>query len=112
MGAYDIIDRLAAVTGKRLAPVTVYRALDYLLAGGLVHRLASRNTFMACGHQHEAAEPVVFLICDGCGSVREATSDAIRKSLADVVGTAGFRSRTEVIELVGLCRTCQANAAA
>ncbi|MEI2734956.1 MAG: transcriptional repressor [Rhodoblastus sp.] len=74
IGAYEMIDILAASAGRRPAPTQVYRALDFLVEQGLVHRLASRNAYLACGHGHEASEPVAFLICDGCGHVDEATS--------------------------------------
>src|SRR5438105_11892694 len=51
LGAYEIIDRLAA-SGPRPAPPTVYRALDFLVANGLVHRIESRNAFIACVNNH------------------------------------------------------------
>jgi len=50
LGAYEMIDRVAEATGKRPAPISIYRALDFLLENGLIHRLASRNAFLACGH--------------------------------------------------------------
>ena len=52
LGAYEIIDRLAA-RGARPAPITIYRALDFLREKGLVHRIESRNAFIACVHNHE-----------------------------------------------------------
>src|SRR6202521_3822224 len=62
LGAYDIIERLA-LKRVRPAPITAYRALEFLRANGLVHRIASRNAFIACVHDHAAGELVVFLIC-------------------------------------------------
>ncbi len=106
LGAYEMIDRVAEVTGKRPAPISVYRALDWLVENGHVHRLASRNAFLACGHAHAASEPVVFLICDTCGTVKEATSDETRVALDHVAGGAGFRPRSRVIELAGECARC------
>jgi Fur family zinc uptake transcriptional regulator len=61
LGAYEIMDRLAE-QGPRPAPISVYRALDFLMENGLVHRLASRNAFLACVQYHAASENVVFLI--------------------------------------------------
>ncbi len=107
LGAYDMIDRLAAGTGKRPAPISVYRALDFLVEKGLVHRLASRNAFMACEHGHGAHEPAIFLICDACGAVTEATSSAAAESLRGVAQSAGFMPRAQVIELAGLCARCK-----
>jgi Fur family zinc uptake transcriptional regulator len=48
LGAYDLIDRIAAKSGKRVAPITIYRALDFLVENDLVHRIESRNAFLAC----------------------------------------------------------------
>jgi Fur family zinc uptake transcriptional regulator len=108
VGAYEMIDRLAASTGKRPAPISIYRALDFLVDNGLVHRLASRNSFFACAHGHDRREPVIFLICDDCGAVSEVTSDPVRDDLASVAKTAGFSSRASVIELAGRCGRCRA----
>ena len=73
LGAYEIIDRLAP-KGPRPAPITAYRALDFLRENGLVHRIESRNAFIACVHNHAAGDLVVFLICERCGAVGEASS--------------------------------------
>ncbi|MDB5570208.1 MAG: Fe2+/Zn2+ uptake regulation protein-like protein [Hyphomicrobiales bacterium] len=108
LGAYEMIDRLADPNGRRPAPITVYRALDYLLENGLVHRLATRNAYLACGHRHDEADPVVFLICDLCGRAQEATSHDVGDSLARVSQTSGFQRRTEMIEIAGACAACAA----
>jgi Fur family zinc uptake transcriptional regulator len=110
LGAYEMIDLIAAETGKRPAPVSIYRALDFLVEHGLAHRLASRNAFMACGHGHGDADPVAFLICDSCGSVEERTSESMRRSLDAVAGAAGFAPRDRVIEVTGTCATCRSAA--
>ncbi|MFO1168924.1 MAG: Fur family transcriptional regulator, partial [Rhodoblastus sp.] len=89
----------------------VYRALDFLVEQGLVHRLASRNAYLACCHGHGASEPVAFLICDGCGHVDEATSPALSADVAAVAGTRGFAPRAQVIEIAGRCAACQKDAA-
>src|SRR3984893_8943687 len=60
LGAYEMIDRVAQATGKRPAPISIYRALDFLLENSLIHRLASRNTYLACGHGHAAREAILF----------------------------------------------------
>ena len=89
LGAYDIIDRTAR-DGTRHAPITVYRALDFLMHQGLVHRIESRNAFVACGHNHDTSEMVVFLICEHCGTVGEAPSKAVAESLKAASRAAGF----------------------
>ncbi len=107
LGAYDMIERLAKAGGKRLAPISVYRALDFLVEHGLVHRLSSRNAFLACGHRHAAGDPLVFLICDACGAVSERTSDTIGHDLDKLAGDSGFTRRAQVIEVNGRCAACR-----
>jgi Fur family transcriptional regulator, zinc uptake regulator len=108
LGAYEMIDRVAQATGKRPAPISIYRALDFLLENSLIHRLASRNAYLACGHGHAAQEPIVFLICEVCGEVVEATSAEMRGSLDELARQAKFAPRAQVMEVAGRCRTCAA----
>src|SRR5579862_8718994 len=65
LGAYEIIER-TATAGARPAPITIYRALDFLRHNGLVHRIESRNAYVACVHNHGSDDLVVFLICESC----------------------------------------------
>jgi Fur family zinc uptake transcriptional regulator len=106
LGAYDLIEKVAEETGKRPAPISIYRALDFLLENGLVHRLASRNMFLACGHSHDARAPIVFLICERCGGVVEATSESMRGALAELTEKAKFSPRAQVMEVAGRCAAC------
>ncbi len=108
LGAYEMIEKLAAKGGKRLAPISVYRTLDFLLENGLVHRLSSRNAYLACGHHHAANEPLVFLICDSCGAVSERTSASLGQDLDALAGENGFARRGQVVEVTGLCAGCKA----
>ena len=87
LGAYEIIERLAG--RSRPAPISIYRALDFLRENGLVHRIESRNAFIACVHNHDSHDPVVFLICEKCGAVGEAASAAV----ADTIKTASRKPR-------------------
>jgi Fur family zinc uptake transcriptional regulator len=106
LGAYDIIERLA-LNKARLAPITAYRALEFLRANGLVHRIASRNAFIACVHNHAAGELVVFLICEGCGVVGEASSSKVTATLTSAARGAGFTPKSPVIEITGICTHCR-----
>lgn len=106
LGAYEIIDRLAEKV-KRLAPITVYRALDFLVENGLVHRIESRNAFLACINDHQASEMVVFLICERCGAVGEAPSHSVAEALTAAARSAGFTPHTPVIEITGICANCR-----
>ena len=106
LGAYEIIDH---IPGKesRPAPITIYRALEFLMENGLVHRIESRNAFVACVHNHGEAELVIFLLCDRCGSVGEAPSTGVAAALKSASRDAGFSARTPVIEISGTCSHCR-----
>lgn len=107
LGAYELIDRLAEA-GGRPAPITIYRALEFLREQGLVHRIESRNAFIACVHNHDSGDPVVFLICEKCGAVGEAASAAVADTIKTASRAAGFTPRTPVIEISGICAHCKA----
>jgi Fur family transcriptional regulator, zinc uptake regulator len=107
LGAYELIDRLAS-RGARPAPITIYRALDFLREQGLVHRIESRNAFIACGQEHGSGDPVVFLICEKCGTVGEAASAAVADTIKTASRAAGFTPKTPVIEISGVCAHCKA----
>ena len=85
IGAYEVLDRLAA-SGERLAPISVYRAIDALVAAGIVHRFESRNAFFACHAGHEMRQLV--LACETCGRVAEVDGDKVFAAI-DVGGGCG-----------------------
>jgi Fur family zinc uptake transcriptional regulator len=103
LGAYEIIERLAA----RPAPITIYRALDFLRENGLVHRIESRNAFVACVHNHSGDDLVVFLICERCGAVGEAPGGAVAEALKSSSRAAGFSPKSPLIEIAGICSHCR-----
>ena len=107
LGAYELIDRLS-VRGARVAPITIYRALDFLRQQGLAHRIESRNAFIACVANHDSGDPVVFLICEKCGAVGEAASAAVADTIKSASRAAGFTPKTPVIEISGICAHCKA----
>ena len=107
LGAYELIDKLAE-RGARPAPITIYRALDFLREQGLAHRIESRNAFIACVHNHDSSDPVVFLICEKCGAVGEAASAAVADTIKSASRAAGFTPKTPVIEISGTCAHCKA----
>jgi Fur family transcriptional regulator, zinc uptake regulator len=106
LGAYEVIDELAK-SMPRPAPITVYRALDFLMANGLVHRIESRNAYLACAHDHDAASLVAFLICERCGSVGEIPSGPVAQSLTAAARATGFAPKLSVVEITGTCAHCQ-----
>src|SRR6266850_1439089 len=91
----------------RPAPITVYRALEFLRENGLVHRIESRNAFVACVHTHAVGDLVVFLICERCGAVGEASSAEVAATLKSAARAAGFTPKSPVIEISGICTHCR-----
>ena len=106
LGAYEIMDQVGE-KGPRPAPITVYRALDFLRHNGLVHRIESLNAFVACVRNHGADALVAFLICERCGAVGEAPAAAAGQTLAAAARSAGFTPNLSVIEITGTCAHCR-----
>ena len=105
IGAYDILDRLRDA-GRRAAPVTVYRALDFLMDNRLVHRLASQNAYLGCDHPEES-HGAQFLICRACGTAGELHDGAIAAAISRSAEASGFSIEAPVVEITGLCPRCQ-----
>ena len=105
VGAYDLLDRLKK-TRPGAAPPTVYRALDFLIAQGLVHRVERLNAFVGCPEAGRHAHPVQFLICGGCGAVEELEDPGIVAAIEQAAMRKGFRPDRTTIEVEGLCSRC------
>jgi Fur family transcriptional regulator, zinc uptake regulator len=106
--AYDLLAELDGRDGSAKPP-TVYRALDFLIAHGLVHRLESLNAYVGCpqpGAPHEGQ----FLICNACGDVSEFEAPPIRSAIAGRAAALGFAVGQQMIEVRGTCRTCRGSA--
>jgi Fur family zinc uptake transcriptional regulator len=108
LGAYDVAEVLATPGARRLAPITIYRALEFLIEQGLVHRLASRNAFVACPHEHGSRDLVAFLICDACGGVDELSSTGLRTAVSHLLDNQSFEPHVQVLEISGRCAHCRA----
>ncbi|MCS6879633.1 MAG: transcriptional repressor [Geminicoccaceae bacterium] len=106
VGAYTILERLASERG-RVAPPTVYRALDFLVAQGLVHRLDTKNAFVACARA-DGPHPTCFLLCRDCGAVAEVADSALEQAIAAVAARTGFALARRMVELEGVCARCRA----
>jgi len=108
-GAYEIIERMAR-SGPRPAPISIYRALEFLGDLGLVHRIESRNAFVACSRLHEAGRAVL-MVCERCGTVDELEAASVFDRLDSLSSAEGFETRRAVIELSGCCAPCQGDEA-
>ncbi|MGE6995177.1 zinc uptake transcriptional repressor Zur [Pseudomonas sp. NPDC047961] len=109
LGAYDILAELTAQDGRRAAPPTVYRALDFLLENGLVHRIASLNAFMGCNHP-EHPHQGQFLICRNCHTAIELEQATISEAILEAARGVGFEAESQTVEVVGLCNQCRSAA--
>ena len=108
VGAYEILDRLRASRGGA-APPSVYRALDFLSAQGLVHRVERLAAFVACVAEpapHAHAHPAQFLICRDCGRTIELADPALAAALAAAAARRGFTIAAATIEAEGRCHAC------
>jgi len=110
LSAYDILDHLRG-EGMR-APLQVYRALERLIELDLVHRLESKNSFIACSHKHDqqvdATCLAAFAICDACGSVTEFMNNVVQEQLDEWASNHSFVATKSTVELTGLCGSCSA----
>ena len=104
--AYDLLDRLREEHGNA-APPTVYRALDFLLENGFIHKLESINAYVHCPHPAQSHQ-VPFLICDGCASAFEVCDERVAELIAAQARALGFKPQDQTLEVHGLCSDCQA----
>ncbi len=102
--AYDLLGQLASQGGSAKPP-TVYRALDFLMEEGLVHKIESLNAYIGCPHpgcDHISQ----FLICDDCETVEEVTSPSLAKAVKSAAATQSFTINRQTLELHGTCANC------
>ena len=108
LGAYDILDKLRK-DGLGSQPPVAYRALDFLIANGFAHRIEHLNAFVACMHPGVGHAPA-FMICRNCKAVAEGHAEP-PENLTPWAEASGFRIERTVVEAIGLCPSCQNDAA-
>lgn len=109
IGAYEILDALRD-DQRNAAPPTVYRALEFLVENGFVHKIESLNAFVGCGHPDDD-HVAQFLICGECRQVGELEDPEIAALIARKAARVGFGVTRQTIEIEGLCRNCATAAA-
>ncbi len=109
VGAYNLLDRLRR-SRAGAAPPTVYRALSFLVAKGLIHRVERLNAFVACTAPHRHDTPAHLLICRACGRVTEVGDSLLSGQLTSSAEAAGFTTLAATIELEGICVRCTVSA--
>jgi len=105
IGAYDILEILGKESSSA-APPTVYRALEFLIEAGLVHRLDSLNAFIGCpdpASRHAGQ----FLICMSCRTVMELSDIEIEELVAKRAAERDFAAVRQMLEIEGLCKNCR-----
>ena len=105
MGAYEIIDLLTRESSRPVAPPTVYRALDFLMAENLVSKIESRNAYVPCAHP-ERRHDCLFFVCRNCGSSAELEDSEIKHLLWKAATALGFSPVRQMVEVEGTCRRC------
>lgn len=108
IGAYEILEKLSE-KGTRLAPISVYRAIDALIEAGVIHRLESKNAYFACrrlDHDFEKSGRPLVLACESCGTVAEVDSFGIFDTIDEIAEQAKFKPRVRFVEVSGLCPRC------
>ncbi|MCI4665587.1 MAG: transcriptional repressor [Neomegalonema sp.] len=106
IGAYELLDRLKAA-GMSAQPPAVYRALDFLIAHGLAHKIESASAYIGCATANsETACAAHFVICRSCGRAAELTDAALDTALNAAAARIGFASEHVTLEIAGLCAAC------
>lgn len=101
IGAYGLLEALG-----KAAPPTVYRALDFLLAHGLIHRIEKLNAFVGCAHPGHA-QAGQFLLCRQCGTAFEMNDETIERAVALAAQAQGFQVAALTVEAEGTCANCR-----
>ncbi|WP_298497075.1 Fur family transcriptional regulator [uncultured Maritimibacter sp.] len=104
MGAYEILDRLKE-EGRGSQPPVAYRALDFLVTNGFVHKIERLNAYVACADPCSTHFPA-FMICRVCDSVAETTAAPSKGLLGQAAKAAGFKIEQTVVEALGVCPAC------
>ena len=104
--AYELRDLLLP-QDPSITPASVYRCLDFLMEHGLIHRLETTRSFVACDHP-EHPHAVQFLICRQCGTVVEAEDKRVSSATSSLGSRLGFEVDHRTVELTGVCADCQA----
>jgi len=102
--AYDILNLLSE-TGQKTQPPTVYRALDFLVKQGFVHKVESQNAFIGCPHP-ERRHNCQLLICEKCGTIEELCNEDITSRLTEAAEKHHFQIKNITLELKGICKRC------
>jgi len=105
VGAYELLNLLKKER-RNAQPPTVYRALNFLLGLGLVHRVKSLNAYVGC-YEPTINHNAQFLICSDCGVAAEISDKRLDKAINTLAKEANFSIANRSIEVEGKCPNCQ-----
>ena len=105
LSAYQLLELMQTQQKRQLAPLTVYRALDFLVDSGLAHKLETAHSFVACDHPHEDHQSL-YLLCVDCGGTEEVATDKLARLIDREATQRHFQPRRQVLEIEGVCSDC------
>ena len=103
--AYQLMGAIKRSDSRPVGPPTVYRALDFLMAQGLVAKIESLNAYVPCVHP-EREHDCLFFICSGCRTSVELEDSRIGGLLAEAAAILGFVTTRRTVEVAGMCAQC------
>ncbi|OCG06610.1 transcriptional repressor [Gilliamella sp. wkB178] len=106
MSAYDLLD-LLKVSEPQAKPPTIYRALEFLLEQGFIHKVESSNSYIICPHFNNPEHISILFICDKCQQIIEKHSTDIEQQLKQLAQQNIFLIKHSVLEIHGFCQQCQ-----
>ena len=109
LGAYQLQQQLSKVTDKPVAPPTIYRATEFLIDLGLIHRIPSLNAYIGCPFPN-SEHSNIFLICQECKTVAEMADNRVNNLLEGLCDMVNFKHERQIIEIFGCCPNCQSKA--
>ena len=90
------------------APQQIYRALDKLIEAGKIHKIESKNAFVACKNSNcEVSKATAFSICESCEIVDEISDTKLLKYLSKFNHKKGMKFKRFNLEFFGLCKKCK-----
>ena len=90
------------------APLQVYRALDKLVEIGKIHKIESRNAFIACQNSNcQISKATAFSICENCENVSEISNSKLSKYLSNFTDHSGMKYTKYNLEFFGICKKCK-----
>ena len=106
ISAYELLALIEQDEGRKLAPLTIYRQLEFLLRVGLVHKLASVAAYVACTHP-EHPHDCLYLVCSRCGQAHEMECTRLLQIVGEAAKANGFKPERPIFEVPGVCRNCR-----